>query len=79
MKLYVLMTSLMLAAGAGIGYWHGKGSTEARIVNACMDTRLTVVYDHLNDAHRHFHCFELEARKPAAPPPTSVRAEQLVL
>jgi hypothetical protein len=71
MKRYVLMTSLALMAGAGIGYWNGKGAAHTQFVTACTDTKFTVVYDYGSDEHRHFHCFELDTEKPEPPPPTS--------
>lgn len=80
MKHYVLMTSLALIAGAGIGYFKGKSAAHSAFVDACTDTRLTAVYDYGSDQRRHFHCFELEVEPPEPPPPTSASARgQLVL
>ncbi len=60
MKLYVLMTSLALVAGASLGYWTGKGSAQTGFASGCSATGIVVVYDYTAEAHRHFHCFELE-------------------
>jgi hypothetical protein len=60
MKLYVLMTSLALFAGASLGYWTGQGSAETQFAQGCADAGVVVVYDHQTELHRHFHCFELE-------------------
>ncbi len=80
MKRYVLMTSLALMAGAGIGYFNGKGAAHTEFVSACTDSSFAVVYDYGSDEHRHFHCFELDTEAPEAPPPTSASIEgQLVL
>lgn len=61
MKIYILMTSMALMAGAGLGYLSGKDNTQKRFVAACTDTRIAVVYDYGSDEPRHFHCFELES------------------
>ncbi|KAA1191999.1 hypothetical protein F0M18_10795 [Pseudohalioglobus sediminis] len=79
MKLYVLMTSLALLTGTAIGYLGGKDSTQDRFVMACTDTRVAVIYDPASDAHRHFHCFELESLEPPAEPADSTPDGQLVL
>ena len=60
MKLYVLMTSLALIAGASLGYWTGKGSAQTGFASGCSATGIVVVYDYAAESHRHFHCFELE-------------------
>jgi hypothetical protein len=60
MKIYLLMTSLALAAGTSLGYWTGQGSAETGFAQGCAETGIVVVYDHQSEAHRHFHCFELE-------------------
>lgn len=64
MKLYALCTALALTGAATVGYWNGKGTAQAGFVNACLDSRFAVVYDQGSDAHRHFHCFELQAELP---------------
>jgi hypothetical protein len=63
MKIYVLMTSLALAAGTSLGYWTGQGSAETGFVQGCAETGIVAVYDHQFEAHRHFHCFELERQQ----------------
>ncbi len=60
MKIYLFMTSLALAAGASLGYWTGQGSAETDFAQGCAETGIVVVYDHHAEAHRHFHCFELD-------------------
>ena len=71
MKRYVLMTSLALMAGAGVGYFNGKGAAHSAFVSACTGTRFAVVYDYGSDEHRHFHCFELDTEEAESPPPAS--------
>jgi hypothetical protein len=60
MKTYVLMTSLALAAGVSLGFWTGKGSAQTGFASGCAADGLVVVYDYQTEAHRHFHCFELD-------------------
>ena len=80
MKRYVLMTSLALMAGAGVGYFNGKGAAHTQFVSACIDTKFAVVYDYGSDEHRHFHCFELDTEAMDAHPPKSAAVKgQLVL
>ena len=74
MKIYILITSIALAAGAALGFWTGQGSAETEFSQGCAEMGIVVVYDHLSESHRHFHCFELEeeakpptANKPALP------------
>ncbi|MEM1110640.1 MAG: hypothetical protein AAGI11_01915 [Pseudomonadota bacterium] len=63
LRFYILMTSLALTAGTALGYWTGQGSAETSFANDCINTGVFVVYDHSTEAHRHFHCFELERRE----------------
>lgn len=72
LRIYVLMTSLSLIAGTALGHWSGQKSTESDLANDCEQQGVFVVYDPDSDAHRHFHCFEvqdLEDFKEPAPPP----------
>ena len=79
MKLYALFTLLALAGAASLGYWNGKGTAQAGFVSACLDSRFAVVYDQGSDAHRHFHCFELEAVMPEEKASNELSEGQLVL
>ena len=63
MKMYVFMTSLALLAGTSLGYWTGQGTARTDFAQVCADTGFVVVYDHESEAHRHFHCFELEQQR----------------
>ena len=60
MRIYVLMTSITLVAGAALGYWTGQGSAQKGFAAGCEETGIVVVYDYQTEEHRHFHCFELE-------------------
>lgn len=64
MKLYVLMTSLCLAAGASLGYWTGQGSAQTDFAKGCAESAIVVIYDYKSEEPRHFHCFELEQQQP---------------
>jgi hypothetical protein len=66
-KLYVLMTSITLAAGAALGYWTGKGSAQKSFASGCDETGFVAVYDYKTEALRHFHCFELELPQRSEP------------
>jgi hypothetical protein len=63
MKIYVLMTSVALLVGTSLGYWTGQGAARTDFAQVCADTGFVVVYDHESEAHRHFHCFELEQQR----------------
>ena len=67
MKIYIFMTSVALAAGVSLGYWTGQGSAETEFAQGCSDMGIVVVYDHQSEAHRHFHCFELDEELRSAP------------
>ncbi len=67
MKMYVFMTSLALLAGTSLGYWTGQGTARTDFAQVCADTGFVVVYDYESEAHRHFHCFELEQKGESAP------------
>lgn len=79
MKIYVLMTSLALAAGASIGYWTGHASALTQFVQGCTADGIAVVYDYQNEQHRHFHCFELDATDEPEPPETHDPGPTLVI
>jgi hypothetical protein len=67
MKIYILMTSLMLTAGAALGYWTGQGSAQTGFASGCSETGIVVVYDYNAEEHRHFHCFELKQPQQSEP------------
>ena len=79
MRLYIMLTALGLTASAALGYWSGKDRAEASFVSTCLDSRFAVVYDQDTDAHRHFHCFELDELQAMKPQPGEVEEGQLVL
>ena len=79
MKYFVFVTSLALMAGTGVGYRHGKGVAQSDFMDVCTRTSVAVIYDHGDEAHRHFHCFELEELDQAAPPQPEMPADVLVL
>ena len=79
MRLYILLTVLGLTASGALGYWGGKGTAQASFVNACLDSRFAVVYDQGSDAHRHFHCFELDDLEAIEPESNQLQEGQLVL
>jgi len=60
MKLYVAMCSLSLLAGAALGHFSGKTSTEASFLDDCAGTSFVVLDDNKGKTRRHFHCFEID-------------------
>ena len=64
MKLYVAMCSLSLLAGAALGHFSGKASTEASFLDDCAGTSFVVLDDGKGNTRRHFHCFEIDAETP---------------
>jgi hypothetical protein len=83
MKLYVLITTLGLAASVAVGYWNGKHSAETRFTDACSHRSVALVYDPRSDRQRVFHCFEMkrvdvESVPPEAPAPAQSQAEPLL-
>ena len=61
MKIYLLLLACALAGSTAFGYYSGKDVAQERFAATCEATRFAVVYDRSSDAHRHFHCFELDA------------------
>jgi hypothetical protein len=68
MKLYAVVALLALAAAATLGYVNGKGASQMALVDACTERKFAVLFDAGTQAHRHFHCFELQPRADAEPP-----------
>ncbi len=60
MKIYLLVTTLTLVSIAALGYWTGKGASQAAFASGCATRGVVVVVDRETDAPHHFHCFELE-------------------
>jgi len=78
-RTYVLMTSLALLAGTGIGYFSGKDSAMDQFASDCAHHSLTVVYDYSLREHRGFHCFELEPTNSAKSTDAALPRDALVL
>ncbi len=68
MKLYGVVALLALAAAATLGYVNGRGASQMALVDACTERKFAVLYDAGTQAHRHFHCFELQPRSNNEPP-----------
>ena len=79
MKMYILMTSLTLAAGAALGYWTGQGSAQTGFASGCAEAGIVVVYDYRTEEHRHFHCFELEQPQQSKPREDATEGNFVVL
>jgi hypothetical protein len=68
MKLYVLMTSLVLVAGVSLGFWTGQGSARSGFISGCSSSAVVALYDHRARMDRHFHCVELGETESASQP-----------
>ena len=79
MKLYVLMTSLALAAGTALGYYNGKGAAQTSFAQDCAASSFAVIYDYSMEQTRHFHCFELDDDPEAKPASNRLPEGALVL